>query len=71
MAKRIDIDFLPHQLRLFNSPERIKGLYCGRGAGKSYLMIKSSALDIIQGKRIIYFCQTNNVMETQFLPFIK
>jgi hypothetical protein len=34
-------------------------------------MIKSSALDIIQGKRIIYFCQTNNVMETQFLPFIK
>ena len=71
MAKRIRIDFLPHQLLLFNSPERIKGIYCGRAAGKSYLMIKSSALDIIQGKRIIYFCQTNNVMETQFLPFIK
>ena len=71
MAKKINIDFLPHQLRLFKSEERIKGLYCGRGAGKSYLMIKCSALDIIQGKRIIYFCQTNNVMETQFLPFIK
>lgn len=71
MSKKIDIEFLPHQEELFFNENRIKGLYCGRGAGKSFYMIQSAALDIVSGLRVLYFCQTNNVMETQFLPFIR
>lgn len=66
----IKVKFLPHQKRLFDSKARIKGLYCGRGAGKSHYMIKSAALDLVQGLRVLYFCQTNAVMEGHFLPFI-
>lgn len=67
----IDIEFLPHQERLFYNPSKIKGFYCGRGAGKSHYTITSSSLDLIQGLRVLYFCQTNAVMESNFLPEIK
>lgn len=69
-TRRINIGFLPHQDRLYFNNSRIKGLYCGRGAGKSFYMITSAAIDLVQGLRCLYFCQTNSVMEGQFLPFI-
>lgn len=67
----IEVEFLPHQERLFFAPERIKGMYCGRGAGKSYYCITSVSLDLVSGLRSLYFCQTNAVMEGNFLPEIK
>ena len=45
-------------------------MYCGRGAGKTHYMINSAAIDVAKGLRVLYFCQTNSVMEGQFLPFI-
>ncbi len=69
-TRKIPIEFLPHQDDLFFSKSRIKGLYCGRGAGKSFYMITSAAMDLVMGLRCLYFCQTNSVMEGQFLPFI-
>lgn len=67
----IEIEFLEHQERLFFNDCPVKGLYCGRGSGKSFWMQNSSALDLAQGLRCLYFCQTNAVMEGNFIPEIK
>ena len=64
------VNLLPHQYNLFVNKTRIKGMYCGRGAGKTHYMINSAAIDVAKGLRVLYFCQTNSVMEGQFLPFI-
>ena len=67
----VEIEFLKHQEDLFFNDTPVKGLYCGRGSGKSFWMENSSALDLAQGLRCLYFCQTNSVMESNFLPEIK
>ena len=64
----VDIDFLPHQKKLFLSDARFKGMRCGRGAGKSYFMHTCAWMDLVQGRRIIMTAQTNDILSTKFIP---
>lgn len=64
----IDINYQPLQRAVYDSKSPWKGLECGRGYGKTYLMHSMLLQDLLLGKRCIMTAQTTRILNTQFMP---
>lgn len=60
----------PYQKSFFTQRERLSGMYCGRGVGKSWVMHNKAALAVANGENVLYFTPTNSLLRKQMMPRI-
>lgn len=58
----------PYQRSFFTTRERLSGMYCGRGAGKSWVMHNKSCLALVNGENVLYFTPTSSLLRKQMMP---
>ena len=47
----------PYQRSFFTQRERLSGMYCGRGTGKSWVMHNKSGLALANGENVLYIAK--------------
>lgn len=60
----------PYQRSFFLQRERLSGMYCGRGTGKSWVMHNKSSLALANGENVLYLTPTNSLLRKQMMPRI-
>ena len=58
----------PYQRSFFTARERISGMYCGRGAGKSWVMHNKADIALANGENVLYLTPTNSLLRKQMMP---
>lgn len=60
----------PYQRSFFTQRERVSGMYCGRGTGKSWVMHNKACLALANGENVLYLTPTNSLLRKQMMPRI-
>lgn len=60
----------PYQRSFFTQRERLSGMYCGRGTGKSWVMHNKSGLALANGENVLYLTPTQSLLRKQMMPRI-
>lgn len=60
----------PYQRSFFLERERLSGMYCGRGTGKSWVMHNKASLALVNGENVLYLTPTNSILKKQMMPRI-
>lgn len=60
----------PYQRSFFVKRERLSGLYCGRGIGKSWVMHNKAGLALANGENVLYLTPTQSLLRKQMMPRI-